>query len=125
MAQLRTSELGRNSVAEWERWCAGGPSRSGQREFRAQPANRRGPERQHAAVEAGKLDDDREAQARAGLALVEPAPAQRHLFALGRRKTRSVVVDDDTHARLAIALETVRDHFDGDARLRPLAGIVD
>ncbi len=46
-----------------------------QREFRPQAPDRRGAEREHAAIEIGKFDDDGQTEAEARLALVKPSPA--------------------------------------------------
>src|SRR5262249_57703810 len=50
-------------------------SRPRQHDLGAQPADRRGAERQPAAVEAGELHHDRETETRARLGLVEAAAA--------------------------------------------------
>src|SRR5580693_8349363 len=78
----------------WER----SPPR--QRQLGAQAPDRRRAQREHAAVEAGQLDHDRQTEAGAGLGLVKPGAAQRHLLALAGRQARPVVVDDDAHPRL-------------------------
>ena len=51
--------MGRNSVAATGALVhAPETLRTWQRKFGAQPADRRSPERQHAAIKAGKLDDN-------------------------------------------------------------------
>src|SRR6516162_1887134 len=101
-------------------------SRPRQHEFGAQPADRRGTEREAAAIEAGEFDHDRKPQPRARLGLVETAAAAGDLLALLRRKPRPVVVDHDAHDPTIIPwIRLFRECLDGHPRLRPLAGIVD
>ena len=61
------------------------------------------PKRQVAAIEPRQFHDDRQAQARARLGLVEPLPAPRHLLALAGVKPGPVVIDDDAHHRHRVA----------------------
>src|SRR5215471_7239432 len=119
--------MGQNSVAA-ALMALGkvGKLRPGQREFRAQAADRRGAEREAAAIETGKLDHDRKPEAGARLGLIEPAAAAGHLLALLRRKPRSVVVDHDAYDPTIIFwIRLFRECLDRHPRLRPLAGIVD
>src|SRR5262249_6416450 len=58
-----------------------------------------------------------------GLGLIEAAAAIAHLLALLRGEAGPVIVDHEAHHRAAVA--AVRHHFQVDARLRPLAGVVD
>ena len=60
--------------------------------------DRRRAECQLAAIKVGKLDDDRKAQSRAGLGLVQAAAAPRDLLALLRRKSGPVIVYCWDHA---------------------------
>src|ERR1043166_553847 len=100
----------------------------GQHECRAQAADRCGAERQFAAVEIGEFDDDREAEPRARLRFIKAAPALGFLYlpALPRRKAGAVVVDHQAHdGRMVRRLRPFRHDFEGDARARPFARIVD
>src|SRR5215510_15279890 len=96
------AQMGQNSVpaALMGAGAAGDLSRPRQHQFRAQPADRRGAERETAAIEAGEFDHDRKPQPRARLGLIETAAAASHLLALLRRKPRPVVVEDRKSTRL-------------------------
>ena len=78
-----------------------------------------------AVVEAGEFDNDGEAEPGTGLGFVKPLPALRHPLAFGGGKSWPIVVDNDPHFRLAVTGRTLLRDFDRDARLRPLAGVVD
>src|SRR5262245_23299030 len=106
--------------------AAGDLSRPRQHQFRAQPADRRGAERETAAIEAGEFDHDRKPQPRARLGLIETAAAASHLLALLRRKPGPVVVDHDPYdPTIFSGIRLFRERFNRHPRLRPLAGIVD
>src|SRR5690348_8173091 len=74
-----------------------GPCASGRRQhqFRAQAAERRVAEHELAAIERRQIRDDRQAQPRARLVLVELAPAAWNLLARFRRQAGPVIVDQD------------------------------
>src|ERR1700722_20273017 len=103
-------------------------SPAGQRQLRAEAADRGGAQGERAVVQTGKLDNDLEAETGAWLGLIEPPAASTHLLALGRRKTRPIIVDDDENARvLAVGISfdflgllgatgcAIHHDFDGDA----------
>src|SRR5439155_106330 len=89
-------------------------------------ADRRGAERQAAAIETGKLHHDRKPEPRPRLRLVETTTAAGHLFALLRRKSRAVVIDHDAYGAAIVSwIRFLRERLNRHPRLRPFAGIVD
>src|SRR5512144_3212620 len=87
--------LGQNSGGRQK--SIGSRSYGWQYQLGAQPAERRRPERQSATIKPGELKHDRKAQAGSRLRLVEPTSAFGHLFALGRRESAPIVVDNHPH----------------------------
>ena len=103
-------------------------SRRRQHQLGPQAADRGGAERQRAAIERREIDHDRQAEAGAGLGLVEPVAAPRLPPARAPTAVRPGPSSSTTTRSVVPRLRAVgalRQHLDGDARLRPLAGIVD
>src|SRR5579871_2059334 len=98
----------------------------GQYELRAQAADRCAAEHKLAAVEGREIRDDRKAEPRARLVLVELAATARNLLARFRRQARPVIVDEDMEEGAVDGMAGfLPEHLDFDARVRPFAGVVD
>src|ERR1700678_4316147 len=123
---LRIRETSRRR--EWRPLPSGEspPSQARQPQRRAQTAERAVLEPQRAAVDRRQIDDDREAEARAGAGFVEPPAALERGVARPRIESGTVVVDMRDEERpaggigLRIALGA-----DLDASARPFARIVE
>src|SRR5579862_4537616 len=116
---------------------AGYQSIARQGEFGAQAADRSGVERERAVIKTCELDHDGKSKTRARLGFVQPPSARRHLFAVSRRKTGAIIVNDNAYVSLLCVVATfdflsfcvggrmIGHHLDSDPRVRPLTAIVD
>ena len=94
---------------------------------RPEAADRRAVEAERALIEGDEVGDDRQAEAGAGLGLVEPAAARGRLLPLLGGQARPVVVDAEGQAagRLVVGRAVDSRPRPSTSRLRPFAGVVD